>query len=444
MGSSYSRLRTPSGWLRTLGGCFMLLLLAACRLENPFSPTLTSTRLAPSNIPTATLTLTASPSLTSSPQPPSATPTVTSTPTLTFTPLGGIPIWQNFPSPAITPITEIPPPLMGLAENTEVKIILLVGSDQEAPFVGRTSAISLVILNPRLAKASLVTFPRDLIVYIPGYTMQRLGVAYSVVGVSGLLQTIEYNFGVRPDHWIVAHPDDWRRLVDDMGGLDVPVIIPLPDVCGGIGEGTVHMSGKQSFCYADYQQDNAELSNTQRHQLMLRLLFLKIVQGGNLARLPNLYDAFSGSVDTDLGLADFQGYIPLALKLSDPNRISYYPLGWGEVLPFQMPDKAGLQVILPRRETLAALMQQALDAVMVPAPLSDRVATLEFELTRSSTPIGAPTVGRTATPTLTRTPGPARTSTTTPTSTLTPTGGPSVTLTLTPTPSLTVTPTAVP
>jgi hypothetical protein len=253
--------------------------------------------------------------------------------------------------------------------------------------------------------------------------MQRLGVAFSVVGVSGLLQTIEYNFGVRPDHWIVAHPDDWKRLVDDLGGLDVPVFIPLPDVCGGIGEGTVHMSGNQSFCYADYRQGNNELQNTQRHQLMLRLLFLKIVQGGNLARLPNLYDALSRSVDTDLSLVDFQGYIPLALKLGDPKRILYFPLGWDEVLPFQMPDKVRVQVILPRREALAALMQQALDAVMVPSPLSDRVATLESELTRSPTPIGAPTATRTALPTFTRTLGPAKTSTTTPTSikTLTPT-----------------------
>lgn len=330
--------------------------------------------------------------------------------------------------------------MSGLAIDPEIQTVLLIGADQDPPFIGRTPAMSLAIYNPRLAKASLVTLPRDLFVYIPGYAMQRISIAYSVVDLPGLLQTVEYNLGIKPDHWVIAHPGDFKQLVDDLGGLDVPVVIPLPDVCGGIAEGTVHMTGEKALCYVRYRQGSDDLESGRRQQLMLRLLFLKMVQGGNLVRLPTLYEAYRGSVNTDLTLKDLQSFVPLALKLGDPQRIGYYQIGWDEVTPWEIPGQARAQVLLPRRQALAELIQQALQDVMVPAPLSDTVATLESELTRSPTP-GIPTSTATPVPTMTRTGAPTPTVTRTFIPTLTPTvtpTGPTPTTTLTPTVTITV------
>ena len=388
--------------------------------------------------------MTPSPSLTATPLP--DTPVVN---TPVPSPAGTLPVWQTYLAPTLTSVTEIPPPLTGLTLNPEIQTVLLVGEDQDPPFIGRTPALSLILFNPRLSKASLVTLPRDLFVYIPGYAMQRVGVAYTVTGMSGLLQTLQYNLGIKPDHWVVAHPSDFKGLIDDLGGLDVPVVIPQPDVCGGIPEGTVHMTGDMAFCYVRIQQGTDDLESSRRQQLILRLMFLKMVEGGNLVRLPALYEAFHGSVDTDFTLVDLQNYISLALKLGDPQRIAYYQIGWDEVSPWEIPDKAKAQVLLPRPQAIVDLVQQALDWVMVPAPLSDRVATLESQLTRSPTPNQATRVLNTLTPSLTYTPGLANTPTATrtfiptQTPTITPTG-PTLTPTPTPTPSLTPTATTGP
>jgi LCP family protein required for cell wall assembly len=346
-------------------------------------------------------------------------------------------------------VTEIPPPLTGLSVNPEIQTVLLVGEDQDPPFIGRTPALSIVFFNPRLAKASLVTLPRDLFVYIPGYAMQRVGVAYTVVGMPGLQMTLQYNLGIKPAHWVIAHPVDFKQLIDDLGGLDVPVIIPQPDMCGGIPEGTVHMSGEKALCYVRIQQGSDDLESSRRQQLILRLLFLRMVEGGNLVRLPALFEAYKGSVDTDFTLDDLQGYIPLALKLGDPQRIAYYQVGWDEVSPWELPDKASAQVMLPHRQAIVDLVQQALDWVMIPAPLSDRIATLEYQLTRSPTPQKATPVPNTFTPTATFTPGIGNTPTATrtfiptQTPTITPTG-PTLTPTLTSTLTVTSTATTAP
>jgi len=56
--------------------------------------------------------------------------------------------------------------------------LLLLGSDQR-PYEGgfRTDTIILVSLDPSEGKASLVSFPRDLYVTIPGWMEQRINTA---------------------------------------------------------------------------------------------------------------------------------------------------------------------------------------------------------------------------------------------------------------------------
>ncbi len=355
----------PLSRLAVSGVFFIYLGLAGCQQSSP-----------PPTQKGATISATASASPTLLP-PASATlqDTVTS---------GPLPVWLTYAPPTLTPATAVPPPVTGLNLPAEVQVVALAGLDQDPPFVGRTMALSLLLYNPRLAKASLVTLPGDLYVYIPGYTMQRLNVAYSVGGLEMLFQTLQYNFDLRPSHWVFAHPSDFTRLIDDLGGLDVPVLVPLPDVCGGIMGGVVHMDGSLSLCYVSYRQSITDFDADQRQQLFLRLLFLRMVEGGNLVRLPSLFKDLQ-SVDTDLTLDDLMNNIPLALKLGDPQRVSYFQIAYNEVTPWQIPGKAKASVLLPRLPALQSLIQQAIDAVMVPAPLTDRVSTLVYELTISPT-----------------------------------------------------------
>jgi polyisoprenyl-teichoic acid--peptidoglycan teichoic acid transferase len=416
----------PLSWLVASGVLLICLVLAGCKQTSP-PPTQGQV--------TRSATITASPTFLA------ASSTLTATSTVQPTASGPLPIWSTYAPPTITPATAVPPPLSGLNLPAEVKVVLLAGLDQDPPFVGRTAALSLLLYNPRLAKASLVTLPGDLYVYIPGYTMQRLNTAYSVGGLEMLFQTLQYNFGLRPDHWVFSYPGDFVILIDTLGGLDVPVLVPLPDQCGGITGGIMHMNGSVALCYVRYRQGITDFDVDQRQQLFLRLLFLRMVEGGNLVRLPALYQDFQSTVNTDLTLDDLTSYIPLALKLGDPQRVSYFQIAFNEVTPWQIPGKAKASVLLPRLPAVQSLLQQAVNAVMAPAPLTDRVSTLVYELTVSptitltlpptatvapsptisSTPTISPTITQTPTITLTSTPGPSLTPTSSATSTLTPT-----------------------
>ncbi len=388
--------------------------------------------------PTAIPSTTPPPTATYSPS-----PSTTVSPTLTPLPSGTQPVWENFPAPQLTPVTAVPPPLTGLVVPEEVKVMAVAGIDRPGPFSGRTDAIALVVYHPRLARASVISIPPDLFGYIPGYTMQRMSVAYAVGGPRYFTNALEYNFGLQADTYAVLNLDDFSQIIDDLGGINVTVLENLRKFCPTISTGMVLMDGEDALCYMRLRIGEDEAARNRRQQEIFRTVFLRMVEGGNLVRVPELYARHRNAIDSNLTLDKILDSLPLALKLGDPARIGYFQLGANEVSTWKISDHPPASVFLPNRPAVMVLMQKAINFVTTPSPLQEIVITLEFQLTISPTPTNTYTVTPTPTPTVTPLP------TLTPTRTITLTRAPTNTRTITPTrtstrtttPSLTLTPT---
>ena len=363
---------------------------------------------------------TASPAPSLTPHPP--LPTLTATPS---------PPPLTYPTPQVTAVLPIPPPLR-VDLPDEVRTLVLLGSDAAAPYPGRTDAIMLVFYHPRLGRASLLSVPPDLYVYLPGLTLQRLNVAYALGGWRLLSETLAYNLGVRPQDYALVHLPDFVYLIDDLGGLELTILAPPPPMCGDIPLGTHLLTGDQVLCYLRVREGEAETERNARQQQVLEALFLRLVQGGNLVRLPTLYRTYQASVETSLGLEDLLAYIPLALRLADPGHLGWFRFSPQALTPYLLAERPRTSVFWPNRAAFQADIQAAIHYVLTPVPFSERVLTLAYELTISPTPTITPTPTPTSTFTPTPTPTPAITPTLSPTSS--PSATPSATVTLTPTP----------
>ncbi|NLN69852.1 MAG: hypothetical protein GX142_03575 [Chloroflexi bacterium] len=313
-------------------------------------------------------------------------------------------LWSTFLSPSIDPATPIPPPIERLEFEDSILVWVLLGSDTEPPFLGQTEAIHLVFINPRFSKASLVSIPGDLYVYIPGFTMQRLNTAYAIGGIETLRITLAYNFGVIPSRFVLAHPGDFQWLVDDINGVEVTVFQPMPEACAGIRTGVIQMDGAMALCYASYQDGMDEINRMQRQQQLLRLIFQKFARDGNLAKLPVLFASYEGWVRTDFSLPELMGYVPLALRLADPDRIGYFLIGWDQISLWELPGHSQAMVFLPDQEAIQAVLQSALDLIMSPSPLTNQVQTLEAQLTAAYQATATALGQATPTPSITPTP----------------------------------------
>jgi hypothetical protein len=201
------------------------------------------------------------------------------------------------------------------------------------------------------------------------------------------------------------------------------------------------MDGALALCYVSFRDGLDEIGRMRRQQQLLQLIFQKFSRNGNLIKLSTLFASYQGWIKTDLSLAELMGYIPLALNLADSDRIGYYMIGWDEIRLWQLPGYTQAKVFLPVREAVTSLLQQAIDDVLEPQPLTDLVATLEMQLTEVN--YVSPTPRATITPLPTSTPTKTPTPTITLTPTITPTPNQTQTLqTLTPIATATQTPTS--
>jgi LCP family protein required for cell wall assembly len=277
-------------------------------------------------------------------------------------------IWGSYPAPEIYPASiQIPPPV-GLIKQPDGQVnILLLGSDQRPNEGGfRTDTIILATLNPSLGTINLTSFPRDLYVYIPGWTMQRINTAMGHGGNDTLSLTMEYNFGVRPDHNIMVSFSGFVNIIDSLGGLDVEVAQSLSDERQGYGiyyvpAGTVHMDGGTALWYVRSRGTSNDIDRLRRAQEVMQAFGYRLLSFNALLHASDFYSQYSQNVITDLTLGDLTGFLPVVTKMSKPENIKRFIIGYGQVTDWIEPY-SGAMVLLPNREAILQIMYQALNA----------------------------------------------------------------------------------
>jgi LCP family protein required for cell wall assembly len=268
-----------------------------------------------------------------------------------------------------------------LSNGQETVNFLLIGSDRRPGGSFRTDTMVIVILRPNEGQVSLISIPRDLWVFIPEWQNQRVNTAYQhgvSVGYPGggpglLKDTILYNLGIRIDHTAMVEFDGFSRIVDTLGGVDIPVscsftdwrlISPELDPLNEnnwhlytVDPGLIHMDGDMALWYARSRLRSSDFDRGRRQQEVLRALFTQALQTGTLGRIPELYNTLKDSVETDLGLGDLLQLALYAPKMTNADIRSYYirpPLvnAW-------ITD-AGAYVLLPNEEALQAMLTEAM------------------------------------------------------------------------------------
>ncbi len=99
------------------------------------------------------------------------------------------------------------------------------GTNEDIGGTTRADTIMLVHTDPRLKKAIVLSFPRDLWVRIPGRGFDRINTAFEG-GVKGggpqlMAQTISDLTRLPIDHYLYLDLDGFRNIVDTLGGVDM-------------------------------------------------------------------------------------------------------------------------------------------------------------------------------------------------------------------------------
>lgn len=221
-----------------------------------------------------------------------------------------------------TPIVPIPPPVSPIPAPDKVTNILILGSDSDTPdVIGLTDTMIVVSINHTTKTASMISIPRDIYVYMPGWTMYKINAAVSIDGPELLKQTILYNFGIPIHYYAHVHFNAFRDLVDVMDGVDVPVTCRLedwrlksPELDITVEENyerfaldpNIHqLDGHTALWYARSRVTTSDLDRGRRQQQLLRAIVDKGVDAGLITQAPKLWRSYQDNVATDMDIGRF-------------------------------------------------------------------------------------------------------------------------------------------
>jgi LCP family protein required for cell wall assembly len=202
--------------------------------------------------------------------------------------------------------------------------ILLLGTDGDRTVrrsgYNRSDSIMLVRNDPKRKRIAYLSIPRDLRVEIPGYGTRKINAAFQLGGAPLALRTVEQLTGLDVNHLAIVDFDDFKGVIDAVGGITVDV--PKPIVSNNFdcpfdakrcetwqgwrfGKGTQEMNGRRALIYSRIRENRLDpsdndLTRDARQQQVLDGIANEITSVGTFLRLPWVGDDLVHPLATDL------------------------------------------------------------------------------------------------------------------------------------------------
>lgn len=203
----------------------------------------------------------------------------------------------------------------GLDEDDPVRIGRNV--EDEARGVVRPDTILVLRLDPATGKASVLSLPRDLIVETPGGTTTRINATQAVGGMESLISTIDANFDIPVNHFVIADFAGFAEIVEIVGGVSIYFPYETRDLGSGLtmAAGCWSLTGNESLAYVrarkieeliddewvELSAAAPDLARIERQQEFMVLALEQVLAVGrsDLSRIGDFIDAGSQAVQLD-------------------------------------------------------------------------------------------------------------------------------------------------
>jgi LCP family protein required for cell wall assembly len=243
---------------------------------------------------------------------------------------------------------KLPPPGQARPAGSGAVNYVIVGSDKKGTEsgAGRSDALMVLHLNADRQGASLISFPADMKVPIPGHGTNKINSAYALGGGPLVVTTLEDLLGVRMSHVAVIDLPGFVELTDQLGGVTVDN--PTASKVGGYDfpKGRIDLRGDKALAYVS-QLDNlqgGDSSRTARQRLVMRAMVGKVASKDmllNPAKFTKFMESAAKQVSVDRDLSTSQ--------LGETGRsLGFDP---GHLLSIQAPGKDAVSAQLGELKT---------------------------------------------------------------------------------------------
>lgn len=197
-----------------------------------------------------------------------------------------------------------------LLSSPSVKNILIIGSDArdyDGTEGQRSDSMILFSIDKKNRQIKLTSFLRDSYVYIPSVDYHdKLNASYSYGGAQLTMDTLEYNFGVDIDNYVIIDFNIFTQLIDLMGGITIDDIsenevyymtntLNFP----GIVEGKNTLNGFKALWYCRMRMLDDDFHRTERQRKVIKAV-IKQAASTNLFNLIDIVKQVVPNISTDI------------------------------------------------------------------------------------------------------------------------------------------------
>lgn len=200
--------------------------------------------------------------------------------------------------------------------------LLAIGNDgRTGDTVTRGDAIHLIGVNPALHQATILDFPRDTGMNIPGHGVDKVNASHAFGGPRLQADTIGATVGITIPYVIDTDFDGFIGMIDDLGGLTVNVPFRMQDKFSGADfqPGPQKLDGHQALAYARnrHQFPNSDLTRTenQGYLILQALTQFRAENAGPIRTLTLLADLGRHTKLDGIGLKDLYALGRIGLSI---------------------------------------------------------------------------------------------------------------------------------
>ncbi len=199
-----------------------------------------------------------------------------------------------------------------LYSESGVTNILLLGVDarsEDSADSSRSDSMMLISINTRSRSIKLTSFLRDSWMYIPSVGgNQRLNAACSYGGYQGVVDALEYNYGIEIEGYLVADFEMFQVMVDKIGGVEITVteeeaneVNNHPGTYGDVTlqAGTHELDGEQALAYCRIRKVGTDWARTERQRTVMEEILSELLHSNPVTMYSAIYNV-APYLETDL------------------------------------------------------------------------------------------------------------------------------------------------
>lgn len=215
-----------------------------------------------------------------------------------------------------------------MKEDGVVNILLIGNDSRENGEDGRSDAMILLSISSRTKSIYMTSLLRDIYVEIPEhqgnqYQGNRLNAAYAFGGAELLMKTIEHNFGIPVNRYMLVNFEAFANLVDAVDGIELELTRDEIEYVNGYlveynmltgreqgtdnmdlsvadnGPAVVHLNGPQALAYSRNRYLGTDFGRTERQRKVLTAVIGKL-PGAVLTNAGGLIDSLMPNLTTNL------------------------------------------------------------------------------------------------------------------------------------------------